>query len=147
MWQLADIAAKGGNLLLNVGPRGVDAQIPDEQLARLDWLGDWMGRCRAAVVATRPWITPGTMSGDAAVRYTTREDTVFAFVRDAAGSVTLPDLRATSTTTVVDIGGSPREWRDSPLGISVELPPAPSGAEPAVLALNDVVARSTGRLA
>ena len=32
LWMLTDIVAKGGNLLLNVGPRGVDAQIPDEQL-------------------------------------------------------------------------------------------------------------------
>jgi alpha-L-fucosidase len=28
----------GGNLLLNVGPRGEDASIPPEQLDRLDWL-------------------------------------------------------------------------------------------------------------
>ena len=34
LWMLTDIVAKGGNLLLNVGPRGVDAQIPDEQLTR-----------------------------------------------------------------------------------------------------------------
>lgn len=33
--------ARGGNLLLNVGPRGVDAQIPAEQLERLDWLARW----------------------------------------------------------------------------------------------------------
>jgi alpha-L-fucosidase len=31
LWMVTDIVAKGGNLLLNVGPRGVDAQIPDEQ--------------------------------------------------------------------------------------------------------------------
>jgi alpha-L-fucosidase len=28
----------GGNFLLNVGPRGEDAQIPPEQIQRLDWL-------------------------------------------------------------------------------------------------------------
>ena len=93
LWQLVDIVAKGGNLLLNVGPRGIDAQIPDEQLTRLDWLGDWMGRCRDAVAATRPWVTPGTTSGGSAVRYTTRDGTVFAFIQDAAGTVTLPGLR------------------------------------------------------
>ena len=32
LWSLVDIAAKGGNLLLNVGPRGVDAQIAEAQL-------------------------------------------------------------------------------------------------------------------
>ncbi len=35
-----DIVAKGGNLLLNVGPRGVDAQIPEIQRERLAWLGE-----------------------------------------------------------------------------------------------------------
>ena len=28
LWSLIDIVAKGGNLLLNVGPRGVDAKSP-----------------------------------------------------------------------------------------------------------------------
>ena len=44
LWLLTDIVAKGGNLLLNVGPAGFDAQIPDEQAARLGWLGDWVDR-------------------------------------------------------------------------------------------------------
>ena len=55
--RFVDIVAKGGNLLLNVGPRGVDAQIPDEQLARLDWLAEWIGPRPAALHATRPWVT------------------------------------------------------------------------------------------
>ena len=46
---VADIAVKGGNLLLNVGPRGEDAHIPDEQLQRLDVAGgvDLVGGRRA----------------------------------------------------------------------------------------------------
>ena len=39
----ADITSKGGNLLLNVGPRGEDAAIPDEQRSRLDTLAQWAG--------------------------------------------------------------------------------------------------------
>lgn len=35
---LDDVVAKGGNLLLNVGPRGEDAQIPQIQRERLAWL-------------------------------------------------------------------------------------------------------------
>ncbi len=46
----ADITAKGGNLLLNVGPRGEDAQIPDEQLALLDVLSGWAGSREGASV-------------------------------------------------------------------------------------------------
>jgi len=40
LWMLTDIVAKGGNLLLNVGPRG-DAQLPDAQVTRLEWLAEW----------------------------------------------------------------------------------------------------------
>lgn len=32
--------AQGGNFLLNVGPKGVDASIPAEQLRRLQWLAE-----------------------------------------------------------------------------------------------------------
>ena len=75
--------AKGGNLLLNVGPRGVDAQIPDEQTARLGWLGEWVVPNREALSGTRPWVRPGTtIAGGHPVRYTAADDSVFAFVRD-----------------------------------------------------------------
>jgi alpha-L-fucosidase len=42
LWSVTDIAAKGGNLLLNVGPRAVDAAIPGEQLERLGWLAGYV---------------------------------------------------------------------------------------------------------
>lgn len=44
---LADTMAKGGNFLVNIGPRGDDAAIPDEQLTRLGWMAEQN--------ATQPW--------------------------------------------------------------------------------------------
>jgi alpha-L-fucosidase len=38
---LVDIASKGGNFLLNVGPKA-DGTIPDESIERLRQIGDWM---------------------------------------------------------------------------------------------------------
>jgi len=38
---LCDIASKGGNFLLNVGPKG-DGTIPEESVARLKRMGEWM---------------------------------------------------------------------------------------------------------
>ena len=58
LWSFVDIVAKGGNLLLNVGPRGVDAQIPDEQTALLGALGGWMDVNADALRTTRPWVEP-----------------------------------------------------------------------------------------
>ena len=58
VWSLSDIAAKGGNLLLNVGPRGEDATIPESQLQRLDVARDvhgrrWSGPLRFASLGCR----------------------------------------------------------------------------------------------
>ena len=67
------MVSKNGNLLLNVGPRGVDAQIPDEQRQRLEWLGEWTGTNGDAVRATWPWVRPdGATAEGAAVRFTAR---------------------------------------------------------------------------
>ncbi|MGG3573438.1 alpha-L-fucosidase [Bacillus gobiensis] len=50
-----DAVSKNGNLLLNAGPRGEDAQIPDEQLSRLSKFGEWLNQNGDAVYGTRPW--------------------------------------------------------------------------------------------
>jgi alpha-L-fucosidase len=143
LWMLTDIVAKGGNLLLNVGPRGVDAQIPDEQATRLEWLAQWVVPNGAAIAATRPWVRPGTTTADGhPVRYTARDAMVFAFVRDAPSSVVLPDVRATPTTAVTTVGGDALAWKDSSEGIAVDLAAtATGGPEPAVIALRNVTAR------
>jgi alpha-L-fucosidase len=143
LWMLTDIVAKGGNLLLNVGPRGADAQIPDEQLTRLGWLAEWVRPHADAIVATRPWVTPGTTTTDgSAVRYTARDDTVHVFVRDAVGPITLREVCATPTTAVTTVEGTALAWKDSPSGIVVDMPAVASGPEPAVLVLRHVGART-----
>ncbi len=142
-WLLTDVVAKGGNLLLNVGPRGVDATIPDEQLERLDWLGQWFGAHQDALVATRPWVRAGsTTTAGVPVRYTARGDTVFAFVRGAEGAVTLPDVAPTPATGVTAVAGAALTWHDTADGLTVDLPAMPAGGEPSVIALHHVVARS-----
>jgi alpha-L-fucosidase len=142
LWMLTDIVSKGGNLLLNVGPRGVDAQIPDEQLARLDWLAEWVRPNAGAIAATRPWVTPGTTTADGhPVRYTARDDTVYAFVTGATGPITLLDIGATITTEITTIDGTPLPWTDSPAGLVIDLPAALVDPDPTVLTLRQVAAR------
>ena len=123
-------------------PRGVDAQIPDEQRTRLDWLGQWVGPNQDALVATRPWVRAGTTTtAGVPVRYTARDDTVFAFVRGAAGPVTLPDVAPTPSTRVTTVAGADLSWQDTATGITVDRPDAPSGSEPSLIALHHVAAR------
>jgi alpha-L-fucosidase len=100
---VADIAAKGGNLLLNVGPRGEDAQIPDEQLQRLRWLGEWTAAVGDALYDTRPWIRPSatTVEGHE-LRFTARGEDVFVHVlADGVRTVTVPDVESAEGHPVV----------------------------------------------
>jgi alpha-L-fucosidase len=50
---LVDIVAKGGNLLLNVGPRP-DGTLPPTAVSRLAEIGDWMAINSEAIYGTRP---------------------------------------------------------------------------------------------
>jgi alpha-L-fucosidase len=49
---LVDIASKGGNYLLNVGPKD-DGTIPDESIARLKQVGAWMKVNGEAIYGTK----------------------------------------------------------------------------------------------
>ncbi len=141
LWMLTDIVAKGGNLLLNVGPRGVDAQIPDEQRTRLQWLGEWFQPHADAIAATRPWITPGTTTAEGRpVRYTARADIVFAFVQHAGNVVTLPELASTPTTAITTVDGLGLTWRNTAAGLAID---AQAASDPTVIACTRVVARSS----
>lgn len=145
---LAGIVATGGNLLLNVGPRGVDAQIPELQARRLEWLGTWMAECGAALWDTRPWIRPSDRTPEGCeVRYTAVGDRLWAIVwSDVPSAVSAPPssislaLRPGPRTAVCGAGGAPVEWSAGDGVLRVTLP---SGwdARPAVaLALDHVTA-------
>ncbi len=73
-----DAVAKNGNLLLNVGPRGVDAQIPPEQRARLKGFGRWLRANGEGIYGTRPWIRfDGKTADGIDVRFTQRPGVLY----------------------------------------------------------------------
>jgi alpha-L-fucosidase len=66
-----DAVARNGNLLLNVGPRAIDATIPAEQLARLKRFGTWLRANGEAIYGTRPWSrSDGETADGQAIRFT-----------------------------------------------------------------------------
>ena len=50
---LVDIVAKGGNLLLNVGP-DADGNLPTEAMQRMEEIGQWLDKNGYAIYGTRP---------------------------------------------------------------------------------------------
>ncbi|GGW28221.1 alpha-L-fucosidase [Arenibacter certesii] len=70
----ADVISNGGNLLLDIGPKG-DGSIPDEQVAILEGLGRWTNKHKEAIYDTRSGIPkehfygPTTLSKDQTILY------------------------------------------------------------------------------
>lgn len=105
---LVDIVSCGGNLLLNVGPRGEDATIPEPQERRLGWLADWMQVNGDTIRTTRPWVRTRSVSTEGAeISFTARDNVVFAHLKGlAAGSAGFgPGARSSQT---IPLGESDR---------------------------------------
>jgi alpha-L-fucosidase len=79
---LINCVAKGGNLLLNVGPRG-DGTLCPMQVERLRAVGAWLKTNGEAIYGTRPWRIAEAQTKDGRqVRFTSKGDTVYAIVLD-----------------------------------------------------------------
>jgi alpha-L-fucosidase len=74
---LIETRAKGGNLLLNVGPKP-DGELPIEQEERLREIALWNMVNGEAIEAVRPWVI--TNEGDVWFTKKKDEDTVYAFL-------------------------------------------------------------------
>ena len=101
---LIETRAKGGNLLLNVGPKP-NGELPIEQEDRLREVALWMFVNREAIYSVRPWVV--TNEGD--VWFTRNGDTVYAIVADAwkygePKTFTLKSVAMTGQTVVSVLG-------------------------------------------
>ncbi len=64
---LCEVAGRGGNLLLNVGPKG-DGELPQELTERLAIVEAWMGRNGESITGTTPALEPWQFYGPATRR-------------------------------------------------------------------------------
>lgn len=103
---LIETRAKGGNLLLNVGPKP-DGELPIEQEDRLREVALWMFVNREAIWNTRPWV----VTNEDGVWFTSNktQDTLYVIVTDAwkygePKTLTLKSVAATGKTTISVLG-------------------------------------------
>ena len=151
-----DVVAKGGNLLLNVGPTA-RGEIPAMQAARLAGLGWWLRTNGEAIYGTRPWVRAEgttdtgqhvrftTSHGDPARSSTTRSSTgtVYAIVLGTpVGDQLGLDLRPAPGAAVRLLGhGVPLEWTATDRGCTVRLPEPPAATPAVTIACSAVDAR------
>jgi len=111
---LIETRAKGGNLLLNIGPKP-DGEMPIEQEDRLREVALWNFVNREAIDAVRPWV----VTNEDGIWFTRRNrdrepaardgDTVYAIITDAwkygePKTVTLKSVAASRDTVVSVLG-------------------------------------------
>jgi alpha-L-fucosidase len=105
---LIETRAKGGALMLNVGPKP-DGELPIEQEERLREIALWHAVNGEAVHDTRPWVITG--EGDIWFTRGKDSDTVYAFLtrqpawpRGSRREFTLQSVRATPETKLSVLG-------------------------------------------
>jgi len=121
---LIDTVAKGGNLLLNVGP-DPDGNLPPEAVSRYEEIGEWLDVNGEAIYGTRP-IAPYQ---EGRVRFTHKGDHAYAIIlaeegeRDLPQQVHLRGLRPALGTPVYLLGRKPQlAWRPEGEDAQIDLP-------------------------
>jgi len=162
---LVQTRARGGNLLLNVGPKP-DGELPIEQEERLRELALWMFVNGEAIYGVRPWVTTNEQN----VWFTKKknEDTLYAVVREEWKrgqwkEFVLHSVRAGDRTEVTVLGQNDRRleyqekidpkttFRQEADGLHIRamrtqrLQDNYQWPNPAVLKITNVKAVSTGR--
>ncbi len=119
--KLVDIASKGGNYLLNVGPKA-DGTIPQPSIERLAGIGDWMDVNGESIYGT----TASPYQAPEWGRYTQKGEVIFAHVFNwpDGGSLTIndPELQISKAYLLADPEKSALEIKQTTGGQLIALP-------------------------
>lgn len=121
IWNLADITAKGGNYLLNIGPTA-EGIFPPECIERLRIIGEWTRRNAEAVYGTKAW--RHWREGEN-IRYAAgKNGEVYAFVRGlSAGKFALRKITPQPRSVIQVLGeNQPLSWMQTLDGVVIDIP-------------------------
>jgi alpha-L-fucosidase len=129
---LVDVASKGGNFLLNVGPTA-QGFIPGPSVARLREMGDWMRANGEAIYGT----TASTYGMPSWGRYTTKGGRVYAHIFDwpKGGKLELTGVKVRPGRTYLLADGKPLAIDQTDAGVVVQLPAVAPSSIATVLVL------------
>jgi len=128
---LVDVASKGGNFLLNVGPTP-DGTIQPEFEERLRGIGAWLQTNGEAIYGT----TYGPVQGVSNLRTTQKENTVYLHVLDwPQGELNVNGLPSHVLSATMLAGGKPLSFTQNGDHLSIQLPPTAPDGDVTVIAL------------
>ena len=128
---LVEVASRGGNFLLNVGPQP-DGQIQPEFQQRLRAIGDWLTLNGDSIYGT----TYGPVQGAAGLRTTAKNKSIYVHVFDWPAStceISGIDPRVMSARLLAN--GKPLTFRQAEGKLTIDIPPQAPDANVRVIAL------------
>jgi len=115
---LVEVASRGGNFLLNVGPQP-DGIIQPEFQERLRAIGDWLAANGESIYGT----TYGPVQGIASLRTTAKEKKVFIHVFEwPSSALELAGLDAKVISARLLANGQPLKFSQTEGKLRIELP-------------------------
>ena len=129
---LVEVASRGGNFLLNVGPQP-DGQIQPEFQQRLRAMGDWLRLNGDSIYAT----TYGPIQGSAGLRTTAKGKSIYVHVFDwSPPAVEIAGLEGRVLAARLLANGRPLSFLQDENKLRIDLPPQAPDANVSVIALN-----------
>ena len=132
---LVDIASKGGNLLLNVGPTP-EGTFPPEAIDRLKGIGGWMKVNHDSIYDTTASVFDKLPWGRCTVRSGTKRSTLFLHVFDwpTDGKLLVPRLTNKVRSARI-LGGSKVTYLESGTDVVLKVPQSPVNTIDTVIAV------------
>jgi alpha-L-fucosidase len=127
-----EVASRGGNFLLNVGPQPNGVIQPEFQ-ERLRAIGDWLSLNGESIYGT----TYGPVQGMAAIRTTAKDKKIFVHIFDwPSAALDVDGLQAKVTSAHLLATGQPLQFRQTEAKLQIELPAHAPDSNVSTIAVN-----------